>query len=128
MNNKFVIHEHHAVKAGLHYDLRLEKDNVLKSWASKKIPKLIDDPSLKIIIFQQPDHNISWFDFEGKIDDGYGKGNVIIWDTGTYDIIKWDITSHIIIDFHGNKIKGIYVILPYPNEKSTVFLMFKKKE
>ena len=122
---KFVIHEHHAERAKLHYDIRLEKDGVLKSWACRKIPELISGESKKILLNQTPDHDYDeWIKFKGPIESGYGKGMVYIWDQGSFYEIKWD--EHIIIDFKAKKIKGIYVIIPYPNEEGK-FLMFKKK-
>lgn len=124
---KFIVHEHHAVKAGLHYDLRLEYNGVLVSWATRKLPQLINDEVKRITIFQQPDHDLAWFDMEGNIDDGYGKGIVKIWDKGFYDIIKWDFNSHHIVTFHGIKLVGTYVILPYFTFHPKAWLMFKKK-
>lgn len=103
---KFIVQEHHAVKAGLHYDLRLEHNGVLVSWATRKLPDLVNDKLQKIRLFPQPDHNMDWFDFSGEIEDGYGKGNVLVWDKGEYLPIKWD--SHITVTFFGTKLKGTY--------------------
>lgn len=123
IKNKFLIHEHHADRAGLHYDIRLEKDCVLKSWACRKLPELLSGKTKKILIIQQPDHNPDWFDFQGTIEDGYGKGKIKIWDKGTINIIKWGNTN--IIEFNGMKINGTYVMINYlkPNQ----YLFFKKK-
>jgi bifunctional non-homologous end joining protein LigD len=117
---QFVIQKHAASQ--LHYDLRLEIDGVMKSWAVPKGPSA--DPSVKRLAMQVEDHPVAYNTFEGTIPSGeYGGGTVMIWDNGTYEIenpLEDDMNAaahnqyergELKIDFHGKRIKGSYALV-----------------
>ena len=105
---RFVIHEHEALRAGWHHDLRLERNGVLKSWA---VPKGVPEESgLRRIAMPVEDHALSYGKFEGKIPKGqYGAGKVRIWDRGTYETKSWGDTK-IEVTFRGKRLIGDYVL------------------
>jgi DNA ligase D-like protein (predicted 3'-phosphoesterase) len=118
----YLIHEHHA--SHLHWDLRLEMDGVLKSWAVPKEPPT--DPSVKRLAVLVEDHPLDYASFEGTIPEGnYGAGKVIIWDKGTYELIE-KTDKGFVVKIKGKKLKGTYVLFKFKPPKNWLF--FKKKE
>src|SRR5262249_54561792 len=101
---RFVIHEHHA--RSLHWDLRLERDGVLVSWA---VPKGIPpDPKKNHLAVHVEDHPLDYIDFAGDIPKGnYGAGKVRIWDRGTYETHKFR-KNEVMVTFHGERLEGKY--------------------
>ena len=102
--NKFVVHEHHATH--LHWDLRIELDGVLVSWAIPKGPPI--SLGIKRLAIKVEDHPLEYGDFQGTIPKGeYGAGTVRIWDKGEYELnIKRE--KLLIVKFHGQRMRGLY--------------------
>src|ERR1019366_2784735 len=96
---RFVVQEHHARR--LHWDLRLEREGVLMSWA---VPNGIpEDPSENRKAIHVEDHPLSYLDFEGDIPQGsYGAGRVRVWDRGDYELEKFE-DGELIVVFHGER-------------------------
>jgi len=105
---RFVIQEHHARR--LHWDLRLERDGVLASWA---LPKgLPEAPGENRFAAATEDHPIEYLEFEGEIPRGqYGAGRMTVWDTGTYECLKWE-PRKVEVALHGARVKGRYALFP----------------
>jgi bifunctional non-homologous end joining protein LigD len=120
----FVVQEHHARR--LHYDLRLEKDGVLKSWA---VPKGIPaSSSEKRLAVETEDHPLGYASFEGTIPRGqYGAGTVEIWDKGVYEAKVWD-EKMIEFTVQGEKMKGRYVLVRLKKAGEKSWLLLKGKE
>lgn len=116
----FVIQKHYARK--LHYDFRLEMNGVLKSWA---VPKEIPlKEGIKRLAVEVEDHPLEYANFEGIIEEGYGKGKVEIWDKGNYELEKMN-EKEISFYLNGEKVKGKYALIKI-SQKS--YLLFKQKE
>ncbi len=103
---RFVIQEHHA--RSLHWDLRLERDGVLASWA---LPKgLPETPEKNHLAVHTEDHPLEYATFAGEIPHGeYGGGRMTIWDTGHYDVEKWS-DSEVKFVLHGAKVDAGFVL------------------
>ncbi len=101
--HSFVIHEHHA--RNLHYDLRLEHEGVLVSWA---LPRGVPtEPTTNRLAVRTEDHPLEYGTFEGNIPAGeYGAGTVRIWDSGRYDLEKWR-DDEVIATLHGEPGGGL---------------------
>ena len=129
---RFVIQKHAATR--LHYDLRLEVDGVLKSWAVPKGPSL--NPEDKRLAVHVEDHPLEYRKFEGVIPKGqYGGGEVIVWDQGTYEL-----EGHLNADaqlargelkfiLHGKKVRGSFVLVQLKNSKvKNEWLLIKHRD
>jgi bifunctional non-homologous end joining protein LigD len=103
---RFVIQEHHARR--LHWDLRLERDGVLLSWA---VPRGIPpDPKRNHLAVHTEDHPLEYLDFEGDIPKGeYGGGKMRIWDRGRYEAEKMR-DDELIVTLHGDRARGRYAL------------------
>ena len=133
----FVVHKHAARR--LHYDLRLELEGVLKSWAVPKGPTL--DPGVKRLAVRVEDHPLAYGDFEGVIPEGnYGAGSVIVWDRGYYrhpaagsneeneqlllaGLAKGDLKFIL----EGEKLRGEFALVRTRGDEKT-WLLLKKKD
>jgi len=131
---RFVIHEHHAKRAGLHWDLRLQykpckhKDDIsLYSFATRKLPDFVNGKLKKIMLFQTPDHECWWLDFEGVLTQGYGAGEIYIWDSGNLEWIK-DDEDRKVFCLQGRKIKGCFALIrtTYNSDKEWLLVKVKK--
>jgi bifunctional non-homologous end joining protein LigD len=122
----FVIHEHHAKK--LHFDLRLEIDTVLKSWAVPKGPSM--NPGDKRLAIKVEDHPLAYASFTGLIPDGmYGAGAVVIWDKGTYEILGGTLRQgKLDLFFRGGKIKGAFALIRMSGKEKEWLFMKKRDE
>src|SRR5436190_13604662 len=104
--NRFVVQEHHARR--LHWDLRLERNGALASFALPKgVPQ---DPKENRLAVRTEDHPLEYLEFEGDIPKGqYGAGTMRIWDQGTYEAEKFR-DDELILTFSGERVQGKYAI------------------
>jgi len=117
----FVVHEHHAKH--LHWDLRLEMEGVLKSWAVPKEPP--KSKGVKRLAVQVDDHALEYAAFEGEIPKGmYGAGKVLIWDKGNYELVE-KTKDKIVAGFEGKKLKGKYALIRFKKAGERNWLFFK---
>lgn len=121
---RFVVQEHHA--RSHHFDMRLEKDGVFKSWA---VPKgLPSEPGVRRLAMQVEDHDISFGGFEGEIPPGeYGAGIIRIWDRGFYTPIKWTDDS-IEFSVDATRVSGEYALWRFRKRGENAWLLTKKKD
>jgi bifunctional non-homologous end joining protein LigD len=121
---RFVVQKHRA--RTLHFDFRLERDGVFKSWAVPKgIPEGIGPRRLAV---QVPDHPLEYGSFEGTIPAGeYGAGTVEIWDEGTYETLEWtdDAIGFVL---HGNRLHGTYSLIRFARKGPRDWLIFRRRE
>lgn len=137
----YVIHKHDASQ--LHYDLRLELDGVLKSWAVPKGPSL--DPKERRLAVQVEDHPLEYATFEGTIPEGeYGGGTVMVWDTGRWEpdeawmreskggqvlmpqeaLAKGDLKFIL----HGQKLRGSWALVQMKGRGDKNWLLIKHRD
>jgi len=126
----YLIQKHDATR--LHYDLRLELDGVLLSWAVTKGPSL--NPSDKRLAVRTEDHPLSYGTFEGTIPEGeYGGGTVMLWDKGNWepkddphDGMK---KGHLSFILHGQRLKGAWnLVRMHGDGKKENWLLIKEKD
>jgi bifunctional non-homologous end joining protein LigD len=121
----FVVHEHHARQ--LHFDLRIEMDGALKSWAVPKGPSM--DPAHKRLAIRVVDHEMQYGSFEGEIPEGeYGAGKVYIWDRGDF-LLKGGGLGEGRLEFalEGGKLNGLFVLVRLKGRKDQ-WLLIKRKD
>jgi len=127
---RFVIQKHRA--SALHYDVRLEADGVLKSWAVPKGPSF--DPAVKRLAMEVEDHPVEYGTFEGVIPEGeYGGGTVMLWDHGTYepdpetpDVSKALRAGELKLTLNGKKLHGGWVLVRTGGPRR--WLLVKRKD
>jgi DNA ligase D-like protein (predicted 3'-phosphoesterase) len=122
----FVVQEHQATAH--HYDLRLEVDGVMRSWAVPKGPSL--DPAAKRLAVEVEDHSVDHNDFEGPLGDGC----VIVWDRGTYEQggrVPWPEAlerGHAVFVLHGEKLHGGYALQRTRRGTKPQWLLIKRRD
>jgi DNA ligase D-like protein (predicted 3'-phosphoesterase) len=122
----FVVQEHKATAH--HYDLRLEVDGVMRSWAVPKGPSL--DPAAKRLAVEVEDHDLGHNDFEGTL----GDGGVIVWDRGTYEQggrVAWPEAldrGHAVFVLHGDKLRGGFALQRTRPGAKPQWLLIKRKD
>ena len=134
---RFVLQKHAA--SHLHFDLRLEVDGVMKSWAVPKGPSL--DPSVKRLAMEVEDHPMEYNTFEGTIPKGqYGGGTVMLWDRGYYTADKAEDGDHeaamrkgyekgkIDFTFHGKRVRGSFALVRTQRDAKPQWLLIKHRD
>jgi DNA ligase D-like protein (predicted 3'-phosphoesterase) len=127
---RFVIQKHAA--SSLHYDLRLEAAGVLKSWAVPKGPST--DPGEKRLAVEVEDHPLAYAEFEGVIRAGYGAGQVIVWDTGTYSSLTEGPVEtaldqgHLSVWLEGEKLRGGWTLQRTRSGAKPLWLLIKRRD
>jgi DNA ligase D-like protein (predicted 3'-phosphoesterase) len=122
----FVVQEHQATAH--HYDLRLEVDGIMRSWAVPKGPSL--DPAAKRLAVEVEDHTLDHNDFEGTL----GGGGVIVWDRGTYEQggrVAWPAAldrGHAVFVLHGEKLRGGFALQRTRPGAKAQWLLIKRRD
>jgi DNA ligase D-like protein (predicted 3'-phosphoesterase) len=122
----FVVQEHQATAH--HFDLRLEVEGTMRSWAVPKEPSM--DPAVKRLAIEVADHSVSYNDFEGKLDGGWVK----TWDRGTYEQggrVPWPEAlerGHAVFVLHGEKLKGGFALQRTGRGAKPQWLLIKRRD
>ncbi|HEY6144843.1 MAG TPA: DNA polymerase ligase N-terminal domain-containing protein [Solirubrobacterales bacterium] len=122
----FVVQEHQA--SAHHFDLRLEVDGVMRSWAVPKEPSM--DPAVKRMAIEVEDHSLAHNDFEGEIDGGWVK----IWDRGSYEQggrVPWPEAlerGHAVFVLHGGKLEGGFALQRTRGGEKPQWLLIKRRD
>lgn len=118
---RFVLQFHRSRRP--HYDFRLERDGVYKSWALPKgVPQEV---GIRRLAIQVEDHDLDFGDFEGDIPEGdYGAGYIEIWDRGTYELHEWS-DERVVLTLHGKRLDGTYNLIRFHRGGEWDWLMFK---
>jgi DNA ligase D-like protein (predicted 3'-phosphoesterase) len=122
----FVVQEHQATAH--HYDVRLQVDGVMRSWAVPKGPSL--DPAAKRLAVEVEDHGLDHNDFEGTL----GDGGVIVWDRGTYEQggrVPWPealARGHAVFVLHGDKLRGGFALQRTRPGAKPQWLLIKRRD
>jgi DNA ligase D-like protein (predicted 3'-phosphoesterase) len=123
---RFVVQEHAATAH--HFDLRLEVDGAMRSWAVPKGPSM--DPAVKRLAIEVADHAISYSDFEGEVDGG----RVIVWDRGGYERggrVPWPQAlerGHAVFVLHGEKLRGGFALQRPSGGSKPQWLLIKRRD
>ena len=130
---RFVVQKHAARR--VHFDLRLELEGALKSWAVPRGPSL--DPEVKRLAVATEDHPLEYADFEGSIPAGnYGAGAMIVWDSGRWrpleDPVAGMTTGKLLFELHGYKLRGVWTLFrirdPRQQDDGNQWLLMKKPD
>src|SRR4051794_13023167 len=131
---RFVVQKHAASR--LHFDLRLELGGVLKSWAVARGPSL--DPADKRLAVEVEDHPLDYRSFEGRIEEGYGAGTVMVWDEGTWEPAPESTDpaaalarGNLKFILHGRRLRGGWDLVrmkPRPRERQPQWLLIKRHD
>ena len=131
---RFIVHDHYAKKAGFHQDVRFQNPIDLRNWYSFAVPKGVPlQTGVKVLAIRTHMHKEEEALFQGEIPAGeYGGGTLIMFDQGACKILKLT-SAHIVIQFQGSKIEGIYHLVSIGNLKSSKYkqqhyMLFKSKE
>ncbi|MBK6685670.1 MAG: DNA ligase D [Deltaproteobacteria bacterium] len=125
----FVVQKHAARR--LHYDLRLEINGTLKSWAVPQGPSI--DPAIKRLAVRTEDHPLEYVDFEGVIPDGnYGAGPMIVWDRGSWSALEDPVAGlqngKLLFELKGYKLRGVYTLVRTKSGAGNEWLLIKKPD